>query len=137
VLVDFRKEMTEEEYQDMQKAVETDTPLDRELLEKKFYRAIEGMKMITDDYWNIKTMREYFWNRHEEHLSKDLPEIICRLCVVKKAKLVKSIEKDGKVFFRAELEGGEVRVVMSLYSGAEVGDTAMVHYGYAVEKVGN
>jgi hydrogenase maturation factor len=135
VLVDFRKTLTEEQYSEMQKAVETDTPMDRAFLEEKFHKAFSGMKKISADVWNIETIREYFCVRHEDHLSSDLPDIVNRMCVVKPGKLVKMFEKEGKRFFRAEIGEGDVRVVIPLYKDAAVGDTAMIHYGYAVEKV--
>lgn len=134
VLVDFRKTLSESEYDKMKQAVETDAPMPRDHLEKIFFHAVDGLKKTAGEgnkYWTVLNMREYFWNRHEEHLSTDLPPIVCRLCVVKPAKLVKEI----KGYFKAELEGGEERIVEALYKGAAVGDTAMIHYGYAVEKV--
>jgi len=131
VLVDLRKTITEEEFEKLQEAVETDTPVDREYLEKIFDHAFEGIKKVSADVWNVDTIREYFWNRHEEHLSSDLPPTIKRMCVVKPGKLVKEI----KGFFKVDLGGGDERVVAALYKGAAVGDTAMIHYGYAVEKV--
>ncbi len=133
VLVDFRKTLTEEEYEKMQNAVETDIPMSREYLEKVFDHAIEGLKKVSgkEDYWTVKNMREYFWHRHEEHLSKDLPPIVCRLCVVKPGKLIKEV----RGYFKAYLDEGDERIVSALYKDAKVGDTAMIHYGYAVEKV--
>ncbi|MFH1063752.1 MAG: hypothetical protein V1729_01590 [Candidatus Woesearchaeota archaeon] len=135
VLVDFRKTLTEEEYEEMRKAVENDMPMDREYLADKFDHAFEGIRKVSEDVWNIDNIREYFWNKHKDHLSPDLPQIICRLCVVKKGVLSKKIEKDGEIFFRADLGSGDVRVVVPLYKDAREGDTAMIHYGYAVEKV--
>ncbi len=131
VLVDLRKTITEEEFENLQKAVETDTPVDRKYLERIFDHAFEGIRKVSEDVWNVDTIREYFWNRHEEHLSADLPPTIKRLCVVKPGKLVR--QKKG--YFIAELGDGDVRVVSALYKDAAVGDTAMIHYGYAVEKV--
>lgn len=132
VLVDIRKRITEAEWQEMKKAVETDTPMDRVYLEKTFVKAFEGLRKINPEkYWNIETIREYFWNRHEEQISHDLPKMIRRLCLVKKGKLEKQI---GDVF-RANLGDGDIRNIQALYPEAKAGDTVMVHYGYAVEKV--
>ena len=58
VLVDFRKTISEKEYEDMQKAVENDEPMPREYLEKVFHKAIDGMKCIDKDCWNIETIRK-------------------------------------------------------------------------------
>ncbi|NQU78483.1 hypothetical protein HQ545_01815 [Candidatus Woesearchaeota archaeon] len=131
VLVDFRKTITEKEYEDMQRAVEEDRPLSRDYLEKIFFKAFEGMRKIDDDCWNVRTIREYFCEGHEDMLSTDLPPTIRRLCVVRPGKLVKEI----KGFFKADLQDGDVRIVSALYKEAKVGDTAMVHYGYAVERI--
>ncbi|MBW2997072.1 hypothetical protein KY349_01885 [Candidatus Woesearchaeota archaeon] len=131
VLVDFRKSISEEEYEQMKEAVDNDTPMPRDYLEKVFHKAIEGMKRIDSDFWNIKTIKKYFCEGHEAMLSKDLPQTVKRLCVVKPGKLV----KEFKGFFRVDLGEGDVRIVAPLYKDAKVGDTAMIHYGYAVEKV--
>ena len=135
VLVDFRKTLTEKEYDGLQQAVETDTPIRRDFLEDKFAKAIQGMKKISEDYWTVDTIREYFWNRHEENLSPDLPELITRLCVVRKGRLEKKIEKEGQTFFRVDIGSGDLRIVIPLYERAKEGDLATIHYGYAVEKV--
>ena len=132
VLVDFRKKITEEEWQEMKKAVETDTPMDRSYLEKTFTKAFIELKRISPEkYWSIETIREYFWHRHTEAISPDLPAMIKRLCLVKKGKLEKQI---GDVF-KANLGDGDIRNIHALYKNAKVGDTVMVHYGYASEKV--
>jgi hypothetical protein len=131
VLVDFRKTITEQEYEKLKHAVENDVTLPREYLEKIFPKAIAGLKKISKDYWNIATIRKYFCEEHEEMLSADLPPLVKRLCVVKPGKLVKQI----KGVFRADLGGGDVRIVTALYKDAKEGDSAMIHYGYAVEKV--
>ncbi|MBN1544844.1 hypothetical protein JW898_05285 [Candidatus Woesearchaeota archaeon] len=131
VLVDLRKDITEEEFEQMQNAVENDIPLSRKYLEKVFHLAFERMKTVSDDVWNVKTIRKYFCEGHEATLSKDLPPMIKRLCVVKPGKLVQYI----KGCFKADLGDGDIRIVTALYKDAKVGDTAMVHYGYAVEKV--
>lgn len=131
VLVDVRKKITEEEWLKMKKAVETDTALEREYLEKIFVKAISGLRKISDDYWNIEAIREYFWNRHEEEISSDLPPMVKRLCVIKKGKL----EKQIRDVFKVNLGDGDIRNVNVLYPNASVGDTVMVHYGYAVEKI--
>ena len=131
VLVDFRKTISESDYEIMKEAVENDLPLSREYLEKTFPKAIAGLKRINKEFWNIKTIREYFCEKHEEMLSEDLPPIVNRLCVVKPGKL----EKEIKGLFRANLGDGDVRIVVALYKNAKGGDTAMIHYGYAVEKI--
>lgn len=131
VLVDFRKTLSEEEYERLRKAVETETPVDRKYLEEIFHHAIEGMKEISDDYWRVEVIQEYFWNKHKEHLSKDLPPTVKRLCVVKKGRLVKKIGN----YFEADLGEGDVRCISTLYPDAKEDDAVMVHYGYAVERV--
>jgi hypothetical protein len=129
VLVDFRKTLSEEEFEKMQKAVENDTPMPREYLEKVFHHAVKGLKKLNEDFWDVEVIREYFCEGHEEMLSEDLPATVKKLCVVKPGKLVKEI----KGYFRADLGGGDVRVVVPLYKDAKVGDTAMIHYGLLKE----
>ena len=131
VLVDVRKTLSEAEWEKMQQAVETDTPMSRDYLEKTFPLAIERIKKINPDPWNVDTIREYFWHRHEVDLSKDLPPLIKRLCVVKKGIL----EKQIKGVFKVNLGDNDARIVTALYQNPTVGDTVMVHYGYAVEKI--
>lgn len=131
VLVDFRKTITEERYEELRKAVLTDTPLPKKLLEEIFHHAINGMKKITNDYWKVEVIKDYFWNQHEKHLSPDLPPTIKRLCVVKKGKLIKKVDN----YFEADLGDGDKRCLISLYPDAKIEDEVMVHYGYAVEKL--
>ncbi|MEM4264082.1 MAG: hypothetical protein QW666_04300 [Candidatus Woesearchaeota archaeon] len=131
VLVDIRKTITEKEWEKLKAAVETGTALDRAYLEKIFPIAISRIKKINPDPWNIEAIREYFWNRHTEAISPDLPPMIRRLCQVKKGKLEKQV---GDVF-KADLGSNDVRYVQALYPEARTGDTAMIHYGYAVEKI--
>jgi hypothetical protein len=131
VLVDVRKTITEEDWLKLKKAVETDTPITRERLEQIFPVAIERLKKISANYWNIAVIREYFWNKHEEAISRDLPAMIKRLCPVCKGKIIK---QTGDVF-KVDLGNNDIRNVNALYNDAKVGDTVMVHYGYAVEKI--
>lgn len=131
VLVDIRKRITEEEYKKLEHAVQTDEAISRETLEQIFPKAIQGLKKIRKDYWTIETIKEYFWNRHEEAISTDLPPMIQRLCQVKKGALVQQI---GNAF-KANLGNNDVRYVYALYPNAKAGDNAMIHYGYAVEKI--
>ncbi|MBD3259082.1 hypothetical protein GF371_00460 [Candidatus Woesearchaeota archaeon] len=127
----MRKTMTEEEYEVMRKAVETDTPMDRKYLENTFKKAMQGFRKISEDIWRVEVIREYFWHRHEENLSKDLPPMVKRLCLVREGTLVKQFGKAFKVVF----EDGETRIITPLYKDAKVGDKVMVHYGHAAEKV--
>jgi len=131
VLVDVRKTITEEDWLKLKNAVETDTLISREKLEQIFPIAIKRLKEISPDYWNISTIREYFWNRHEEAISKDLPAMIRRLCPVCKGKIIKQTNE----VFKVDLGNGDIRNVNTLYHDAKIGDTVMVHYGYAVEKI--
>ena len=130
VLVDVRKTISKEEWENIKNAVENEKPLRREYLEKTFSKAFIGLKKISDNYWDVKVIRDYFWNKHEFEISNDLPPTIQRLCVVKKGKIVKKIGD----YYRVDLGDGDVRIVDALYP-AEEGDNAMIHYGYAVEKV--
>ncbi len=132
VLVDIRKKITEQEWLDLKNAVETNTPVNRSYLERTFTKAIAGLKKINPtNYWDIKVIREYFWHQHEKQISNDLPPMIRRLCQIKKGRLVKQF---GNIF-QADLGEGDIRNVMALYPDAKIGEFAMIHYGYAVEKV--
>ena len=57
--------------------------------------------------------------------------MIKRLCVVKKGKLIQQFND----VFKADLGDGDIRYIRALYPNAKVGDTVMVHYGYAAELV--
>lgn len=131
VLVDIRKTITESDWLKLKKSVEEEIPLEKEYLEQIFPVAVSKIKKINSSCWNVEAIREYFWNQHEEAISKDLPPMIQRLCVVKKGKLIKQI---GSVF-KVDLGENDIRNVNVLYPNASVGDEVMVHYGYAVEKV--
>lgn len=131
VLLDIRKTITQQDYKIIENAVEKDIPLERPYLERIFPRAFIGLKKISEDYWNVETIREYFWNRHEENISADLPQMVRRLCAVEKGRLVRQVGRH----FVADLGGDDIRTVVALYQNARPGDIVMVHYGYAVEAV--
>ncbi len=132
VLKDIRKTITEEEYEKICKAGFNNESLPREYLEKIFPKAIKGMKEISDDIWNIDTIREYFHGIHEEMISDDLPPTIKRLCKIRKAEVI-DMKKGALV---VDL-GDEKRNVMALYDEPKIGDKVFIHYGYAVEKIDN
>jgi hypothetical protein len=129
--VDVQKKITEDDYKRLKQAVDTDTPLPREYLASIFVDAIAGLKSMTPDFWHVDIIREYYWNRHPEYVAQNVHPILHELCLVKKATLEAQLEKA----FRARFENGKSRTVIPLYKGARVGDTVMVHYAYAAEKV--
>lgn len=129
VAVDVQKVMTEEEYAMIEDAVKNDKVLDREVIERLFPKAFRELHKLADDPWKVEVIRDYFWNKHDKTITPSLPPTVKRLCVVKKGK----IEKKLGEAFRVRIDDDDVRVVLALYD-AEVGDEAMIHYGYAVEK---
>jgi len=133
VLRDIRKTITEEEYQKIQKAALNNESLPREYLEKIFEKAVKGMKKISEDIWDIKTIREYFHGiLHNETISKDLPPTIRRLCRIRKGKVI-AIKENVLI---VDLED-EKRNLIPLYDNPKVGNEVFIHYGYAVEKTSN
>jgi len=132
VLKDIRKTITDKDYQILKKAAFNNEVLPRKYLEKVFEIAIERMKKINEDIWNINTIKTYFHEKHDDLISKDLPPTIRRLCKIRRGKVI-NIKKNVLIVNL----GDEKRNVLPLYKNPRINDEVIIHYGYAVEKISN
>ncbi len=148
-----RGEITKETFYELERSAITGENVNRDLLEKIYFRAITRMKALAKeknaDYFSEDLIREYFTKRHNELLDgmfvnigdkgididKNAPPALKQLCKVFKSKIIK---KDSD-YYIAEYFDNNVRktrpVSNSLLPDAEVGGEVTIHYGYAVEKV--
>ena len=116
-------------------------PVDRHVLESVYKKAFGRMKQVAKDmsktsYWDNEVIREYFVNRHNSMIADDLeyeaaPESIRELCKTVTAAVVEV--RDG--FLIVKYGAGKTRVVGSVFvPDARIGDSVIVHYGYAIER---
>ena len=134
-----RAEIDDSLLEKLRKAAVNDEPVERELIEKIFFRAFRRIKKIAEelskDCWDKEIIKEYFVNRHNKLIDAGIeeyskaPKTLRELCKVYKAKVV---EKKGDVIIVEY--NSKRRPVLSDFVKAEVGDEVMIHYGYAVEK---
>ncbi len=129
VLLDLKR-ITQADYDKLKNAVLNNEVLSRVYLEKIFVKAVTGMRTVSEDIWDVNVIKEYFHNKHDEMISKDLPPTIQKLCKVKEGILVAKNEPA----FIAKL-GSEKRNVFALYEKPKIGDRVIIHYWYAVERI--
>jgi len=136
-----RGEITQEEFDQLEKAAINEDILPRKKLEKIFFRAFNRIKPIAEelkrDIWDLSVLEEYFLKRHSKlaeegfEMSKNIPRTLKELCKIHVAKVVG--KKENLLVTRY---GDNTRVVMSaMVPEAKVGDKVTLHYGYAVEIV--
>jgi hypothetical protein len=126
------KKITQAEYDRMKEAFESGAGMPREFLERVYTDAIPELRQMAGDYWRVEVMRAYFWNRHNFTVPAEYPQEFRELCEIRSGTLEQSRD-DGK--FVVLLETGHRRLITAVYPAPQLGDTVMVHYGYAVEKI--
>ena len=141
ILLD-RKEITKEELDKLEKAVVNDEVLDREYLEKIYFRAFQKIEKFANelkkDKWGLEVLKKYFIEEHNciinegKYAYAKAPESLKNLCKVHKAKV---LEIKDEVLI-VEYDGNKKRPVMKLLvPGVVVNDIVTIHYGYAIEKL--
>lgn len=142
-----RKEINIKTMKELEKAAIQDKEIEKEILEKIFFRAISRMKALAKDtnYFTIENIRDYFINRHNELLDgkqkvaddggldidKNAPKALKELCKVHKATIIKK----EKNYFIVKFNNRTRPVINSFVPDAKIGDTVTIHYGYACEKI--
>jgi len=142
ILCTVRGDVSEGEFKEMEMAAIQNRVMDREYLEKVFFRAFNRINKIAEemgkDRWDIDVIREYFVGRHNNVLmDSDYPESFREMCKTYLAEVV-SMEEDGEVTvkYHSELGGEKKRKVKKDYfPELKVGDKVMIHWQYAVEKI--
>ena len=100
ILCDVRGDVSKEEFKAMEDAAVNNKTMDREYLERVFFRAFNRIERIADelgkDKWNIEVIKEYFVERHNDVLEKsDYPESFKEMCCVYEGTVMS--EADGEV----------------------------------------
>ncbi|NQV08489.1 hypothetical protein HQ529_01405 [Candidatus Woesearchaeota archaeon] len=138
-IINEMNEVDKETVEMLEKAAIEQKVLDRELLEKIFFRAFEKIQVLADemgkDKWDYDVMKTYFRERHNQDIDngvgyyKTAPKAIKELSKVFEAEIVD--KRDG--FFIVQYNG-KTRTVSDLFvSNAKKGDKVTIHYGFAVE----
>lgn len=135
------REISEQEFSQLEQAAIAGEALPRALLEKVYFRAFQKIEKFAEergkDKWNLELLKEYFLKRHNKQIDqgmysyKKAPEKLRELCKVQKARVVR-VEKEAAV---VEWPGGRRPVLKQLVPDIKVGDTVTIHYGYAIERV--
>ena len=137
-----RSEITKEQFNKLEDAAINNKALPKEFLEKIYFRAFEKIKSLASelkkDKWDIKVIRKYFLEKHNELITNGMysydkaPEALKNLCKIHKARIIKI--KSGILI--VEYDGNKTRCVMNyLVPDAKINDIVTIHYGYAVEKI--
>tara|TARA_Y100000310_G_scaffold343478_1_gene451309 strand:+ start:2352 stop:2828 length:477 start_codon:yes stop_codon:yes gene_type:complete len=134
-----RNEISQQQYDQLEKSAINNITLPKELLEKTFHRAFERIEKLASknnkDKWDLDIIKQYFLQHHNELINDGMytyaeaPETLKELCKVKKAK-VTEIKDDILI---VEIENKPRPVMNSLTPNAKIGDLITIHYGYAVE----
>ena len=115
-------------------------PVERAVLERVYHKAMARMrevarKMGKNDVWDKEIVREYFVNRHngmiaEDEAYQEAPASLREMCKTVKAKIA-----DARPGFFVVVVEGKPRTVSDIFvPDARIGDSVIVHYGYAIEK---
>lgn len=142
ILVTVRGDVSEEEYEKMKDAAINNKVMDREYLEKVFFRAFDRISKIAEemgkDKWDVEVIREYFCVRHNNVLmGSDYPESFKEMCRTYQADVIEILDS-GEVIveYESELGGKKKRRVSKEYlPDLKLGDRVWIHWQYAVEKV--
>lgn len=137
-----RKEITDDELEELKKAAINNIALPKEKLEKIFFRAFQKIeplaKEMNKDKWDLDVLQNYFIKNHNEIIEKGMyayakaPDTLKELCKVHVAKVVEVKDE----FLVVEYANKKIRVVnKELVPNAKFGDNVTIHYGYAVEIV--
>ncbi|PIU63396.1 hypothetical protein COX58_00825 [archaeon CG_4_10_14_0_2_um_filter_Archaea_38_6] len=110
--------------------------VDREFIERIFYRAILPLKKISKNYWNINTIKQYFHVVHNELIDscsegfEHLTGFQKELCRVHEG-IVKSVNKD---YYEVSCGNETEKVLKGWVNDAKPDDIVFIHYAMAVEK---
>ena len=137
ILLNIRKEISEEDYKKMEVAALEGIKLDRKFLERVFFRAFQRMQKIADelgkDKWDIDIIKEYFCKRHNAIVnSSDNPDSFKDMCKVHEGKVIEIADNFLIVKYKNKKER---KVKIDYVRGVKVGEKVRIHYNYAIEKV--
>jgi len=115
----------------------------RSLLRFVFYNAYRGVReaaaRLDCQPWDVRAIREYFLNKHNEHVDKakgKFPESVIDPCRVKVGK-IESVIKKGKESFAVirYADGRSEQVIARYFPAAKKGDQVAVHFRTIVDNL--
>ncbi len=136
-----QKKITMRTYEYLRKAVMAGKPVPKSALQKYFALAVGHIKEIARarkiQPWSIEAIREYFWKKHDDVIEAgegfyaSAPELLCELCRVKEAKVVRC----GENWAVVEMKNKKKRAVVNdFFPMLKKGNLVRIHYGYVVEQ---
>lgn len=136
--------MTQQDYELLKKLAKHGGDISFTQLEEYFPQAFRRIKEVAQklkkDYTSIDVIRAYFLDEHNKYIDKgdgmykDMPDVFCEFCKVKKERVEKKRIVEGMLFVRV---GKERWVRAPFFEDTEisVGDKVTVHHAFAVEKI--
>lgn len=141
-----RGEITQEELDELETIAIEFKEISRERLEQVFHRAFDFIDQLAEKNcsfrWAEDVIREYFYSYHNkvidngEGIYATAPPMLKELSRVEKAKVLDK-KDDVLVVEYVDCEGNKKKrnVLDHFVKGVKIGDTVMIHYGYAVEVI--
>lgn len=138
-IIKQRGEINKEEYDKLFDIAVNNKLVEREKLEKIFFRAFKYINELAKekkrDKWDFEVIKEYFLKKHNELIKqgigvyKNAPKTLKDLSKVNEAEI---INKKGNIL---EVKfNNKKRFVSNVFvPDAKIGDKVRIHYGFAVE----
>jgi hypothetical protein len=110
--------------------------INRDFIEKVFYKAIVPLKKMSDNYWNINIIKDYFHKVHNDLIiSKSqgfehLVDFQKKLCQVHEA-IIKDVKED---YYEVFYDNTTSKILKGWVKDAKPNDVVFIHYAMAVEK---
>jgi len=140
-----RKQISQEELDELGEIALKNLPVERERLERVFYKAFEDINELADkrgkDKWDFSIIKEFFNSYHNKCINEGkgtygiAPEVLKELSRVYVAMVVDKKENNLMVVYK-DINGIEKkRAVLGEYiPDIKIGERVKIHYGYAVER---
>ncbi len=138
-----RKDITAEEYQELEKRYLENNPPNKDVLERVYAPAFIFINELANRMkkykWEFEVIKRYWEEEHNNVINhekgnyKDAPEFLKDFCRTQVAKIIKRDEKRHLITVNYN---GKERVVFDyLIPDANIGDEIIIHHSYAIEKV--
>ncbi|MDD5054530.1 MAG: hypothetical protein PHG04_04110 [Candidatus Nanoarchaeia archaeon] len=131
-----RKEITGKDLKKLDLMLEEKIKPDKAFIERIFYKAINPLKKLSDDYWNINVIRKYFQKEHNSLIDnkaegfEHLTGIQKELCRVWEGVII-GVAKD---YYEVNYNGNNSKILKGFVKDAKIGDAVFIHYAMAIEK---
>lgn len=139
ILCTVRGEVAEKEFDLMEEAAINGKVLDRNFLERVFFRAFNRINKLAEemnkDKWDLDVIKEYFRVRHNPVLdASDYPESFKEQCKVFEGEVKEILDNEAIVEYNNQ--GIKSRRVKTAYHpDTKVGDKVTIHWSYIIEKI--